>query len=93
MKSTKDAAELYREIGRQFREFGADQVVLLSSKNDKETFEIIELQIAVEGIVNKKELETVCLKLWPQIRFELMIDDESDGGLLHQEMIEEGVRI
>ena len=51
---------LYREIGQFFRQNGAERVVLLSSKNNSKPAYEMEIEVAVDGLVQVQKLQLEC---------------------------------
>lgn len=84
-------ADLYREIGRTFREHGADRVALLSSKTYSEGEYELELQVAVDGMIDEKELYRLSVQNWPYVKMKLLnLNDEKHMHLI-DEVIEDSI--
>lgn len=88
--SRYDVTDLYRQIGRIFRENGADRVILLRSKKHIDDGGM-SLEIAVDGLVKKDVLLAECVGLWPEIRVVLLDLNEDENGDLTAEAVEDGI--
>lgn len=80
---------IYREIGRTYREYGADQVVLLKSQASLENEKELSLEIAVDGAVDIHELQKISRQCWPAVVVELL--DLNENPNLITEIVEDGI--
>lgn len=83
--------ELYREIGKLFRENGAEQVALLSSKNLHNADCEMRLEIAADGSMNMKNIVEQCYKNWPQVEFVIYDLNNEEKRYLIEEINEGGI--
>lgn len=89
--------ELYRQIGRTFREHGADKVVLLKAKKMKRPAENTErekeyfLEVAADGWFDKKKLQQKCSQLWPEVEMNILDLNEDENLGLVDEVMEDGI--
>lgn len=92
--------ELYRQIGRTFRDHGADKVVLLKAKNKKESMidrnaitgcPEMTLEIAADGWFDKKKLQQECKQLWPGVEINILDLNEDENLDLVDEVLEDGI--
>lgn len=88
--SRYDVTDLYRQIGRVFKENGTDRVILLRSKNHTED-DGMSLEIAVDGFVKKDLLLTECVRRWPEIEVVILDLNEDENGDLTAEAVEDGI--
>lgn len=84
-------ADLYREIGRTFREHGAERVALLSSKTCSDVETEIELEVAVDGMINEKELYQSSRNQWPYVQMKILNLNEEHNIHLIDEVIEDSI--
>lgn len=82
--------ELYRQIGKIFRENGADRVILLCSRKHLQD-EGMTLEIAVDGNIQKTQLMQEAAKLWPKLECKLLDLNEAGNEELFSEAIEDGI--
>lgn len=85
-----DVTVLYRQIGKTFREKGAERVILLRSRKypDKSG---MELEVAVDGFINKEELQKECKNLWAEVDIVILDMNEEEHIDLLNEAIEDGI--
>ena len=83
--------ELYREIGKTFRSWGAIQVVILKSRTNIEADVQMKLEIAVDGCIDKKEMQKNVKMIWPQISMEIL--DLNENPNMIDEIVEDGIVI
>lgn len=94
--------DLYREIGRIFREYGADKVVLLKSAKQIENSSLsglggeeiwrgMSLEVAVDGWIDSRQLEKVCKELWPGLEISVLDLNEDENPGLADEVMEDGI--
>lgn len=97
--------DLYREIGRIFREYGADKVILIKAKNRiendtndnlsnfgfKEIWKNMSLEIAADNLHDKEQLEKKCSELWPGLEVLILNLDEDANLNLMDEVMEDGI--
>lgn len=83
------AADLYREIGRTFRERGAERVALLSSKTCSDVE--IELEVAVDGMIDEKELYQISRNKWPYVQMKILNLNEEHNIHLIDEVVEDSI--
>lgn len=88
--NTYDTAELYRQIGKRFRQKGADRVILLRSRKYPEKAGM-ELVIAADGTFQKEELQNESKSLWPDVEITILDLKEDIKGELLEEAIEDGI--
>ena len=81
--------ELYRQIGRIFRGYGAERVILMNARTEV-TGTDMELELAIDGMFDMEEIRQMCKKQWPQIGITLIDLNEADDMVL-REAIEDGV--
>lgn len=84
-----EITKIYREIGRKFHDMGADQVVLLKSGSCQAQEIQMYLEIAVDGMIDQKELMKQAKLNWPQV--EIRILDLNEDPNLIQEVVEDGI--
>lgn len=84
-------ADLYREIGRTFREHGAERVALLSSKTCSDAETEIELEVAVDGMIDEKELYQSSKNQWPYVQMKILNLNEEHNIHLIDEVIEDSI--
>ena len=72
----RNITELYQEIGNVFRSMGADQVILLSSRVLHESEYELQMELAVDGNVDQRELQKQSRIYWPYIDMEILIKTE-----------------
>ncbi len=84
-------AELYREIGKVFREHGAQRVALLSSRTNQGTVQEMTLELAVDGDIVAKELYQECHRRWPSVEMVIYdLNDENNVDLI-DEVVEDSI--
>lgn len=90
MMNAYDVTVLYRQIGKTFRERGADRVILLRSRkySDKAG---MELEVAVDGASDKEELQKECKRLWPEVDIVIFDMNEEEHIDLLNEAMEDGI--
>lgn len=96
MKTSYEIVDLYREIGKTFKDMGAEKVVLVNSRTNVKSSSFTEeifLEIAVEGNVDQKMLEKTACEKWPFLSMDLMVLDESSDQNLVSEIMEDGIFI
>ena len=64
--------ELYREIGKEFREHGAERVALLSSRTCCQGVYEIELEVAADGLIDDNELHQISKDHWPYVQMKIL---------------------
>lgn len=93
MNTQYEVVELYREIGREFRQLGAEKVILLHSRTNPEKVEEMILEIAVEGFVEKEKLNVKSKERWPFLTIEIILVNELNNHELENEIMEDGIII
>lgn len=96
MKTSYEIVDLYREIGKTFKDMGAEKVVLVNSRTNVKSSSFTEeifLEIAVEGNVDQKMLEKTACEKWPFLSMDLMVLDERSDQNLVSEIMEDGIFI
>ena len=96
MKTSYEIVDLYREIGKTFKDMGAEKVVLVNSRTNVKSSSFTEeifLEIAVEGNVDQKMLEKTACEKWPFLSMDLMVLDERSDQNLGSEIMEDGIFI
>ena len=86
----QDIAGLYREIGRDFRGFGADRVKLLKSKKLLDGVYEFEMTIVVSGYSTAEAMRTYAKKKWPDIKMEIWLEQDLMMSN-REELMEDGV--
>lgn len=84
-----EITKLYREIGKKYREWGAEQVVLLKSRSFQDDEMEMMLEIAVDGMMNSDVLRKKSNILWPHIHIKIL--DLNENPNLIEEVIEDGM--
>ncbi len=87
----RNITELYQEIGNVFRSMGADQVILLSSRVLHESEYELQMELAVDGNVDQRELQKQSRIYWPYIDMEILIKTEELDGEILDEIREYGI--
>ena len=92
-----EITQLYRQIGRELRELGAERIFLLSSKY-KEVAETnaqleLRLELAVTGEPDKKVWKQKQKMLWPFLEIQTYYAEEELDGALDVEIIEDSIQL
>ena len=90
---TMEIVTLYREIGKTLHSLGAFRVVLLNSKATPKQNEVMSLEIAVDGAIDIKEAEKVCLNKFTSIAIKLNDLNDFSNNLVMREVIEDGIKL
>lgn len=90
MMNAYDVTVLYRQIGKTFREKGADRVILLRSRTILDGAGM-ELEIAADGAINKDELQSESRRLWPECEITILDMNEEIHADLLNEAMEDGI--
>lgn len=90
---TYEVVDLYREIGKEFRNLGAEKVILIQSRTNPENTEEMFLEVAVEGFVEKELLLRKSQEFWPFVSMEVTILDEMSDRECVSEIMEDGIFI
>lgn len=85
-----DVTELYRQIGRKFRERGADRVILLCSRKFPDSSGMA-LEIAADGCICREELLNESKALWPEVEITIFDMNEDEHADLLNEAMEDGI--
>ena len=93
MNLSYEVVDLYRAIGKEFRRFGAEKVILLHAKTNPQNVEEMYLEVAVEGFVEKEKLLAKSREEWPFLSMEIMVLDEVKDKELVLEIMEDGIII
>lgn len=88
MNNENTIAEFYRQIGRTFRQHGADRVVLLKSRTCQQS---MYLEIAADGCFELQELQKVCSEQWPDAEISILDLNEEENLNLIDEVLEDGI--
>lgn len=104
MNSENTIAEFYRQIGRTFRQHGADRVVLLKSRTCQQNDEAADqmsgidsgrtgmyLEVAVDGCFDLQELQKVCSEQWPDAEISILDLSAEENLNLIDEVLEDGI--
>jgi len=86
----QDITNLYRQIGRDFRGFGADKVKLLKSKMLLDGVYEFEMTIVVSGCSTAEAMRTYAKKKWPDIKMEIWLEQDLMMSN-REELMEDGV--
>lgn len=88
MNSENTIAEFYRQIGRIFRQHGADRVVLLKSRTCQQS---MYLEVAADGCFDLQELRMVCTEQWPDAEISILDLSAEENLNLIDEVLEDGI--
>lgn len=88
MNSENTIAEFYRQIGRIFRQHGADRVVLLKSRTCQQS---MYLEVAADGCFDSQELRKVCTEQWPDAEISILDLSAEENLNLIDEVLEDGI--
>ena len=91
MKEYDEIVKLYREIGREFRVLGAEKVFLMNSRTNSVLTEGMKVESAVEGLAKKEQLQEQCSKMWPFLKADITLIDESSDQNMVNEIYEDGI--
>lgn len=104
MNSENTIAEFYRQIGRTFRQHGADRVVLLKSRTCQQNDEAADqmsgidsgrtgmyLEVAADGCFDLQELQKVCSEQWPDAEISILDLSAEENLNLIDEVLEDGI--
>lgn len=84
---------LYREIGQFFLQNGVERVVLLSSKNNSNPAYEMEIEVAVDGLVQVQKVQLECENRWPEIKITVIDLNNEKNRSLCDELMEDGIII
>ena len=88
-----ETVALYREIGKTLRSFGAYRVVLLNSKVTLQRNVKMSMEVAVDGAIDIKEAEKICLNKFTSVNIKLIdLNDYSNNSVM-KEVIEDGIQL
>ncbi|MGI6011799.1 MAG: hypothetical protein ACOX8H_09940 [Ruminococcus sp.] len=84
--------DTYQQIGRELREWGAEKVILLSSRTDAESG-CTKLEIVTEGIYRKSEVQKQLEEKWPKLRIRLLCMEDMTGAEQIAEIENDGIKL
>ena len=88
-----EIVNIYREIGKTLHNLGAQRVVLLHSKaTPNEEYEM-NLEVAVDGMIDLKNADKVCKDTWENINIKLLDLNDYSNRELMMEVIEDGIQL
>lgn len=87
-----DITQLYRDIGKTFREMGADKIVIISSKNYSNTPNCtMSMDMILSGDIIRADIEKCAAETWSFIEMHFQyLEDDTTGTLLY-EMVDDGI--
>lgn len=88
-----ETVTLYREVGKTLRSLGAYRVVLLNSKVTLQQNVKMSMEVAVDGAIDIKEAEKICLNKFTSVNIKLIdLNDYSNNSVM-KEVIEDGIQL
>ena len=88
-----ETVTLYREVGKTLRSLGAYRVVLLNSKVTLQQNVKMLMEVAVDGAIDIKEAEKICLNKFTSVNIKLIdLNDYSNNSVM-KEVIEDGIQL
>lgn len=87
-----DITTLYRDIGKTFREMGADKIVVVSSKNYSHLPDCnMSMDIVLDGELIRGAAEATAKEKWSFIDMHIQYREDDPSGNLMSEMIADGI--
>ena len=88
-----ETVTLYREVGKTLRSLGAYRVVLLNSKVTLQQNVKMSMEVAVDGAIDIKEAEKICLNKFTSVNIKLIdLNDYSNNSVM-KEVLEDGIQL
>lgn len=85
----QEITELYRQIGRELHEQGAEKVILVNAKAHVNDHHDMTLEIVLDGVDESEKFQTLCEELWPNVKIQLLFADKEQNRI--SDYIEDGI--